>query len=381
MTTKYIHSLAIFLLSIHVFSSCQNNAQTPEQEENPTYKIIGQVDSIQDNKTVILAAFNPIDQSSEPLDTTEIQEDGSFSLEYPFQHADLFRLKLGAQSVMLAIDKGQNEVTVNAEGKRKGYVNIKGSTDSEKLQGYEAFRAESLARLVTPTYAGMREAKGDPVKEVAAVQAYGHASEEHRKELIDYTTNNIGTSVALFGTVLRWTGDDQIPSLDALVSDFKKVHPNLPMTQVMEEKLARFKAVAIGVNAPSISLPDSTGTMQNLNELLGKYTLIDFWASWCSPCLLQVPDLKEAYNNYHEKGFEIIGISVDSKEKRWKSAIRKYDMNWPHLSDLKGWKSKASEDYNVTFIPFNMLLDENGKIIAKNLHSNELQDKLNELLE
>ena len=122
-------------------------------------------------------------------------------------------------------------------------------------------------------------------------------------------------------------------------------------------------------------------TMQNLNELLGKYTLIDFWASWCSPCLLQVPDLKEAYNNYHEKGFEIIGISVDSKEKRWKSAIRKYDMNWPHLSDLKGWKSKASEDYNVTFIPFNMLLDENGKIIAKNLHSNELQDKLNELLE
>jgi len=153
----------------------------------------------------------------------------------------------------------------------------------------------------------------------------------------------------------------------------------LKMTKIMEDKVERFKKVAIGATAPAISLPDANGTMKTLDDLKGKYTLLDFWASWCSPCLLQVPDLKEAYDKYHEKGFEIIGVSVDSKGDRWKRSIEKYEMNWPHISDLKGWKSEAAAEYNVTFIPFNMLIAEDGKILAKNLHSKALQGKLEEL--
>jgi peroxiredoxin len=226
----------------------------------------------------------------------------------------------------------------------------------------------------------MRDSKGDAEKEVAAVQAYGHASEEHRKELIDYALKNMGTSVALYGTVLRWTGDAEIENLDILVNNFKKAHPDLSMTKVMEEKLNRFKNMANGVVAPDFSLPDTAGMMVARKDFKAKYTLLDFWASWCSPCLLQVPDLKKAHDTYHEKGFDIVGISVDKDERRWKSAIQRFDMNWLHLSDLKGWKSETARDYNVTFIPFNLLIDAEGRIVGKNLHSTELQAKLKELL-
>ena len=249
---------------------------------------------------------------------------------------------------------------------------------------YEKFRSESNDRLIKPTYDAMRaagETNSNPVEEIKAVDAYVKASDEHRKELIDFTERSIGNSIALYGTVLRWTGDDEVVRLEKLVHDFKLVHPGLKMTKVMEDKVARYKKVALGVNAPSIIENDTSGIAIDLFKEKGKVTLIDFWASWCGPCLRQVPDLLEAYSIFHEKGFQIFGVSVDSNGDRWKAAIKKYDMPWPNVSNLKGWGSEAAASYNVTFIPFNVLIDQKGNIIAKNLHSKELQGKLAELLD
>jgi peroxiredoxin len=374
-----IRLIVIFLTFLTV-AIAKNDVQAQQHSTN-IYNITGTVDSLDVGTTVLLYKFDPITQSTKELDKSPIAKDGSYDLSFLFQEADLFQVRFGrAQSVLLAIDKGQQNIKLEVEGKKKGYVRIEGSPDSELLQGYEAFRGESLARLITPTYATMRDAKGDTEKEVAAVQAYGHASEEHRSELIDYALKNMGTSVALYGTVLRWTGDKEIENLEILVNNFKKAHPDLTMTKVMEDKLNRFKNMAIGVVAPDFSLPDSAGTVFTRKDLNAKYTLLDFWASWCSPCLLQVPDLKKAHDIYHEKGFDIVGISVDKDKRRWQSAIKRFDMNWLHLSDLKGWRSQTARDYNVTFIPFNLLIDANGKIIGKNLHSAALQGKLKELL-
>lgn len=373
--------LTISLLTFLAVFTIKNDLQAQQKHSTNIYNITGKVDSLAAGTTVVLFNFDPITQSTKELDKSPIKEDGSYDLSFLFQEADLFQVRFGrAQTVLLAIDEGQQHIRLDVAGKKKGSVRIEGSADSELLQGYEAFRAESLARLITPTYATMRDAKGDTEKEVAAVQAYGHASEAHRIELIDYALKNMGTSVALYGTVLRWTGDSALDNLEILVNNFKKAHPDLMMTKVMEDKLNRFRNIAIGVVAPDFSLPDTSGTLMTRKDLKGKYTLLDFWASWCSPCLLQVPDLKNAYDNFHQKGFDIVGISVDKDERRWKSAIKCFEMNWPHLSDLKGWKSETARDYNVTFIPFNLLIDAEGRIIGKNLHSAELQAKLRELL-
>ncbi len=375
--------LLIFSIVCIGLTACQTSESSATNQPITDYTISGKVDTVRTNGTAILSLFNPVSQVKTPLDTSAIAADGSYQLTFKFDEPDLYRVDFQKkQYVMLVIAEGQNNIQLDVEGVSKGRASIKGSADSEKLLAYDVFKAESNARLVKPTYDAMRAAskENDHEAEITAVQNYAHASETHRVELLDFTAKEIGTSIALFGSMLRWTGDEEVDRLDKLVQDFKAVHPNLKMTKVMEAKVNRFKKIAMGVTTPAIVLPDTSGNTLSLMDLKGKYTLIDFWASWCTPCLLQIPDLKEAYAEFQSKGFEILGVSVDSKGKRWKNSIVKYDMTWPQISDLKGWGAAAAADYNVTFIPFNVLIDEEGKIIAKNLHSKALKAKLEELL-
>ena len=372
----------IFPLFCLALMACQTDEKASTTVDN-NYTISGKVDTVITDGTAILSLFNPITQVKTPLDTAMIAKDGSYELNFEFDAPDLYRVDFQKkQYAMLVIAEGQNNIQLDVEGVSKGKASIKGSIDSEKLLAYDNFRLESNTRVVKPTYDAMRAAskENDHEAEIEAVQNYAHASEAHRVELLDFTEKEIGTSIALFGSMLRWTGGEEVGRLDKLVQAFKAVHPNLKMTKIMEDKVNRFKKVAMGAITPAIVLSDTSGNTYSLMEAKGKYTLIDFWASWCTPCLLQIPDLKEAYAEYHSKGFEILGVSVDSRGKRWKSSIVKYNMTWPQVSDLKGWGSASAADYNVTFIPFNVLIDEEGKIIAKNLHSKALKAKLDDLL-
>lgn len=374
--------LTISAIVFFALTACQTSEKATTTVDT-NYVISGKVDTLIKGGTAILSLFDPVTQVKTPLDTAAIAADGNYKLNFTFKEPDLFRVDFQKkQYVMLVIAEGQNNIQLDVEGISKGKAQIKGSADSQKLLAYDNFRLESNTRVVKPTYDAMRAAskENDHAAEIEAVQNYAHASEAHRVELLDFTEKEIGTSIALFGSMLRWTGDEEVGRLDKLVQAFKAVHPNLKMTKVMEDKVNRFKKVAMGAITPAIVLPDTSGNTYSLMEAKGKYTLIDFWASWCTPCLLQIPDLKEAYAEYNGKGFEILGVSVDSRGQRWKNAIVKYDMTWPQVSDLKGWGSASAADYNVTFIPFNVLIDQEGKIIAKNLHSKALMQKLNELL-
>ncbi len=373
---RVIQLFSFFLL----FVLFQNEA--PSQENNG-YSISGLVSQYKSGDAVILYLFDPVSQNRTPLDTSIISGKGTYALTFQFTEPDLFRVDFpGRQTVLLVIDMGQKNIHLNAEGKAGGNVDIKGSSDSEKLQGYEVFREESNTRLIDPANDKMREAsKGEDKKaEIEAIGEYLVATEKHRKELLDYTSKHIGTSIALYGTMLRWTGDEEISRLEKLVSDFKAVHSNLKMTKVMEEKVARFKTVAIGSKAPPITEKDLSGKVLSLYNVKGKYTLIDFWASWCAPCVRQFPEMKQAYEVFKGKGFEIFSVSIDSREDRWKAASERYELPWPNVSDVKGWDSGHARAYNVTFIPFNLLIDSNGIIVAKNLHSLELYSRLTSLL-
>ena len=305
----------IFTLFCLALMACQTGEKTPVIVDNH-YTISGKVDTVITDGTAILSLFNPVTQVKTPLDTAIIANDGSYELNFEFDAPDLYRVDFQKkQYAMLVIAEGQNNIQLDVEGVSKGKASIKGSIDSEKLLAYDNFRLESNARVVKPTYDAMRAAskENDHDAEIEAVQNYAHASEAHRVELLDFTEKEIGTSIALFGSMLRWTGGEEVGRLDKLVQAFKAVHPNLKMTKIMEDKVNRFKKVAMGAITPAIVLPDTSGNTYSLMEAKGKYTLIDFWASWCTPCLLQIPDLKEAYAEYNAKGFEILGVSVDSR--------------------------------------------------------------------
>ena len=112
-----------------------------------------------------------------------------------------------------------------------------------------------------------------------------------------------------------------------------------------------------------------------------KYTLIDFWASWCGPCHAEMPVVIKAYDEYHEKGLEIVGVSLDSNKASWVRAISDLNMPWPQMSDLQGWESEGARLYHVRAIPTNVLVDQQGRIVAKDLRGENLLRKLGELMD
>jgi peroxiredoxin len=138
----------------------------------------------------------------------------------------------------------------------------------------------------------------------------------------------------------------------------------------------------VGKQAPEIALPDVNGKQVTLSSYRGKYVLVDFWASWCNPCRLENPTVVKAFKKFKDKNFTILGVSLDQPDGKdaWVAAIMKDNLTWTHVSDLKYWQSMVVPLYNIESIPFNVLVDPDGKVIAQALHGSQLEAKLSEVL-
>ncbi|MEO1713383.1 MAG: TlpA disulfide reductase family protein [Bacteroidota bacterium] len=150
-------------------------------------------------------------------------------------------------------------------------------------------------------------------------------------------------------------------------------------TKSVQSQMDRLAAFATGAEAPNIVMNTPAGEPMELTSLRGKVVLIDFWASWCGPCRRENPNVVKMYNKYHEKGFDIFGVSLDKDQARWEKAIAADGLTWHHVSDLKGWSNTAAQAYGVRSIPHTVLLDAEGRIIARNLRGAQLEQKLAEL--
>ncbi|MDQ6763380.1 MAG: AhpC/TSA family protein [Bacteroidota bacterium] len=146
------------------------------------------------------------------------------------------------------------------------------------------------------------------------------------------------------------------------------------------QQIQESKINPIGSVIKDFSQNDTTGKPVNISSFRGQYVLLDFWASWCRPCRMENPNVVAAYNKFHDKNFTILSISLDQAKPAWLNAIQMDGLNWSHVSDLKGWGNEVAALFQVRSIPQNLLIDPNGKIIAKNLRGEVLESKLNELL-
>lgn len=165
-----------------------------------------------------------------------------------------------------------------------------------------------------------------------------------------------------------------------LDSGLTKKFPNDNTVRMFHGLVSSMKATAIGQIAPEINLASPEGGLIALSSLRGKVVLIDFWASWCGPCRKEMPNVVNAYSKFKNKGFEIFGVSLDRDKDRWVEAIAKDGITWPQVSDLRQWESSVVPLYNIQGIPYTVLLDREGKILAKNLRGEELEKKLAEVL-
>ncbi|MFI5142358.1 MAG: redoxin domain-containing protein [Bacteroidia bacterium] len=183
---------------------------------------------------------------------------------------------------------------------------------------------------------------------------------------------------AIWSVVFDWPKIDEYDEMyNALSEPVKKGKFGI----LADEKIASIKGITVGYKAINFAQPDVNGKSVSLSSYKGKVVLVDFWASWCGPCRGENPAVVAAYNKYKDKGFDVLGVSLDQNKDKWLQAIQKDGLTWTHISDLKGWQNEAAKKYGVTSIPFNVLVDKDGKVLAKGLRGPALEAKLAEIFD
>lgn len=209
--------------------------------------------------------------------------------------------------------------------------------------------------------------------------AYKQLDDVNIEEYVKDHPASLVTAYILYREYVYRLNSDEIKANIALLAP--ELHET-PYVKTLNKLTTVFDSVSIGKKAPLFEAKTPDGEIVSLSDRLGKgYLLVDFWASWCKPCRNENPNLVKAYEKYKNKGFDILGVSLDQNLNSWTKAVQDDKLVWTNISDLKYWHSEPAGLYGVRVIPSNFLLDSQGTIIAKNLKGDDLQDYLSKLLE
>jgi len=312
----------------------------------------------------------------EILDTVLLDEKGEFEFEVAVDFANYYRVAIADNNLFVVIlEEGDKvEATADAANLFKTYE-LSGSEESERLilLNQSLGKRDSVSMILQQ--AQMTQNQQAFEQGMAAYEPIMKEVESNLRTFIDEKPASLSSLAAL-----------QNMNIDSDFEYFKKVVDALEgkaesneFYQGTRTQVMQLKKLAVGSEAPEIELPQPNGEMMKLSDLRGQYVLIDFWASWCGPCRRENPNVVRAYNKYHDKGFEILGVSLDKNKKAWLGAIEADGLIWKHISDLKFWQSVVVPEYQVQGIPLTYLIDPEGKIIGKNLRGAQLDKKLEEI--
>jgi peroxiredoxin len=306
--------------------------------------------------------------------------DGAFRFAGRAREIERRRIVAGTVNKELILD----EVPLNAvitmqtsakTGKQSPHVAISGSVEQSVFEeGKSLVLGKSFMTLGGMMM--MMEVKDDSIKLDSVYRVFETIKEAFDQQIrgfLDTTADRYASTYLISEFLVKDSPLSEVEHYyNRLTPRVKASYPGRRLGEIVNG----LKSVNVGGIAPEIDLPTPDGGSIKLSSLRGKYVLVDFWASWCGPCIAEVPNVKEVYDKYHDKGFEILGVSLDDKADRWTDAIRRHDLNWHHVSSLNGWKCPVAVRYNVTSIPRTLLLDKEGCVIAINLRGEELGQRV-----
>ena len=353
-------------------------------QKSEDYIINGNLTGEVENGTKVF--LKKIDKNNQPVDVdTTTVENGKFVFKGVANIPELHYIFLDKQNAYKAIILENGEIKFNANKDSLGYAEFSGTLQNDIFSDYIS-KSQALSKRAMSIQKDMRSATDEATKTSMKDEMTELQDEFKNFELEFMKINpNALISVLLIDRALssRTFDSAQIQEMyDALtlkMKETKAAKSILSKLEELKEREKKSKNTAVGAKAPNFSAPGPDGKEIALNDVMGKVTLVDFWAAWCRPCRAENPNVVAVYNKYHDKGLNILGVSLDRKAENWKKAIKADGLTWNHVSHVQ-YFGPIAKLYNVEAIPAAFLLDENGIIVAKNLRGENLEKKVAELL-
>ncbi len=372
-----------FLVAVILMAACSGTTKEAKDQAGWEVTIRGKV-GFPGIGEIKISELRP-DKPKPWEDTIKLKSNYTFEKKIRITEPGYYQLNFyNTQFVNLILDKSDLQVNVDGNS-QSGFYEVKGSPDMELMAQVQKIAQDSqnlkAAKDIETQFQIAVQEKND-ARIQTLQQQYQEVMDGANAKVVDFLRQQ-PLSLGLVN-LLQSRGAPDIDRYFSLYMDaadrFRKEWPSNYYAKEFVKFVDKQKATAIGQPAPEISLPDPDGKIISLSSFKGKYVLVDFWAKWCGPCRQENPNVVKAYHQFKGKGFDILGVSLDRTREDWVKAIKDDGLVWNHVSDLKYFESKAAADYNVNGIPFSILIDPKGIIVAKNLRGSNLQKKLAEVL-
>lgn len=376
-----LKNISIIVVSVFLLftTSCK------EKNQESRYTIAGTIKNAKD-KVLLLQEIPYGGKPIVTLDSLTLDAEGKYSFDFIAKQEGIYRLSSG-NDLDISFINDEDQIQINADATNFASYTVKGSPHSEAMIEYiKTYRTKDSSLFAT-LYAldNLQQSNGKD----SSILYLQQQRELKIKALNDYVEETINTSSSpaliyfALGMGLRSMEINKVLAIAKAIAEKTKAEPLIEFVTILSaqaQAASPATSITIGAMAPEIALQDETGKIITLSSLKGKYVLVDFWASWCGPCRRENPNVVAAHEQFKNKNFTILGVSLDDDREDWLDAVKQDKLNWLQISDLKKWESTVVNAYQIQGIPFNVLLDPSGKIIATDLRGSALQNTLQQLL-